>query len=163
MTNEEIAKQVTPEVTNEILDHMMNPRNYGNLEDLNCAGVAYDEQTDEFVSMYMKIENDIIEKISFGTNGCTDTVVAGSIFTEMIKGDTVVNAKIAKNKMMEKLQHAPEQLRICSTMVLLSCDACWINYENRQKGNKDELYKMSMQESCQGLSMPQEEEQNNEQ
>jgi len=163
MTNEEIAKKVTPEVTNEILDHMMNPRNYGNLEDLNCAGVAYDDQTDEFVAMYMKIENGIIEKISFGTNGCTDTVVAGSIFTEMIKGDSVKNAKIAKEKMMEKLQDAPEQLRICSSMVLLSCDACWINYDNRQDGKQEELFKMSMQESCQGLSMPQEEEQTDEQ
>ncbi|MEA1914267.1 MAG: iron-sulfur cluster assembly scaffold protein [Campylobacterota bacterium] len=157
MTNEEMKQHVTPEVTNEILDHMMNPRNYGNLEDLNCAGVAYDDETDEFVSMYMVINNGIIEMISFGTNGCTDTVVAGSIFTEMIKGDTVVNAKAAKEKMMEKLQHAPEQLRICSTMVLLSCDACWINYENRAKGQTDELFKMSMQESCQGLSMPNEE------
>ena len=156
MTNDEIKQHVTPEVTNEILDHMMNPRNYGNLQDLNCAGVAYDDETDEFVSMYMVINNDIIEIISFGTNGCTDTVVAGSIFTEMIKGDTVANAKVAKEKMMEKLQHAPEQLRLCSPMVLLSCDAWWINYDNRQAGQTDELYKMSMQESCQGLSMPEE-------
>jgi nitrogen fixation NifU-like protein len=163
MTNEQMQEHVTPEVTNEILDHMMNPRNYGNLKDLNCAGVAYDEQTDEFVSMYMKIQNNTIEKITFGTNGCTDTVVAGSIFTEMIKGDSVQNAKIAKDKMLEKLENAPEQLRICSTMVLLSCEACIINYENRQNGIKDEIYKMSMQESCQGLSMPiEQEEQNNE-
>lgn len=143
--------QVNPEITNEILDHMMNPRNYGNLEDLNCAGVAYDEQTNEFVSMYMKIQNERIEKISFGTNGCTDTVVAGSIFTEMIKNDSLENAQRAIDKMMEKLQNAPEQLRICSSMVLLSCEACIQNHRNRLEGITDELYKISMNESCQGI------------
>ncbi len=151
MTNEEIKEQVSPQMTNEILDHMMHPRNYGNLDDLNCAGVAYDEQTNEFVSMYMKVIDEKIEDISFGTNGCTDTVVAGSIFTEMIKGDSLENAKIALDKMMKKLENAPEQLRICSTMVLLSCEACIQNHRNRLEGIEAELFKISMQESCQGV------------
>lgn len=144
-------EEVVPEVTNEILDHMMNPRNYGEIEEPDCTGIGFDEKTNEFVAVYADIKDQTIKDIKFGTNGCTDTVVAGSLFTDMIKGDTVNNAKRASQLMREKIKDVPPKQRACSMIVLTGFDAAMQNYEDRAGGRKDELCKLKMEESCEGI------------
>ena len=72
-------EQVTPEIKDEILEHMMNPRNYGEMDSPDCAGIGFDDKTDEFVAMYCKVDGERLSDIKFGTNGCMDTVITGSL------------------------------------------------------------------------------------
>ncbi len=136
------------DVSAEILDHMMHPRNYGKLEEAQGVGMGVDKKTGEFVIVYINIHDEIITTIQFGANACQDTVVAGSLFTEMVKGDSLSNAKRAAILMDEKLEAAPKKQQACSRLVLRAFDAALINKENRDNGNDEDMYTIDLKQSC---------------
>ncbi len=137
-----------PEVSAEILDHMMNPKNYGEMQEAQGIGMGVDIKTGEFAMVYIKVEDDILDAITFGANACQDTVVAGSLFTEMIKGDTFENAKKASILMDEKLEVAPKKQQACSRLVLRAFDAAVINRENRLNDIEEDMHKINVKDSC---------------
>ena len=137
-----------PEVSAEILDHMMNPKNYGEMKEAQGIGMGVDIKTGEFAMVYIKVVDDILDSITFGANACQDTVVAGSLFTEMVKGDTFENAKKASVFMDEKLEVAPKKQQACSRLVLRGFDAAVINRENRLNNIEEEMHKINVKDSC---------------
>ncbi|MEA3499055.1 MAG: iron-sulfur cluster assembly scaffold protein [Campylobacterota bacterium] len=139
-------------ISAEVLDHMMNPKNYGVMEDNDGVGMGADTKTGEFAMVYIKLNGEILENISFGCNACQDTVVAGSLFTEMVKGDTLDNAVKALMLMDEKLYTAPKKQQACSRMVLQAFRAAIINKENRVNGMDEDLFTINLKESCEGIN-----------
>ena len=141
------------EINEVVLDHMMSPKNYGVMDDANGLGMGSDKKTGEFAMVYVNIQEDIMENITFGCNACQDTVVAGSLFTEMVKGDTKENAIKALKLMDEKLldDRVSKKQRLCSGMVLQAFRASIINWENRQNGMDEEMFTIDLKESCEGL------------
>ena len=132
----------------EILEHMMHPKNYGELIDAQGVGMGVDMKTGEFAIVYINIEDEKVDGIQFGANACQDTVVAGSLFTEMVKGDTLENAIKAAQLMDEKLEVAPKKQQACSRLVLRGFDAALKNRENKLNGSDEEMHKMSIKETC---------------
>ncbi|NPA66439.1 MAG: iron-sulfur cluster assembly scaffold protein [Epsilonproteobacteria bacterium] len=133
----------------EVLEHLMNPQNYGKLDDANGIGVAVDEKTGEYTIMYVRIEGTHIEDIRFATNGCQDTVVVGSMFTEMIKDKDTDYAQKAIKKLYEKLGNKMTQKQqICADMVFTSFIAALKNHDNLLDGKEEEAHILKMKESC---------------
>jgi len=146
--NPEIAR-----VSAEVLEHMMNPKNYGKMEDANGIGMGVDQKTGEFAMVYIKVDDEILSNITFGCNACQDTVVAGSLFTEMVKGDTLANAITALKLMTEKILTAPKRQQACSNMVLTAFRAAIINRDNKMAGMDEEMFTIDMKESCEGINL----------
>ena len=132
----------------EVLRHIMYPENYGKLEDPDGTGVAMDDKTGEFVIFTLKLGKESIEEIKFATNGCQDTVVVGSMFTEMVKGESVEYAKKAISKIEEKLGTLSPQQKICADMVFNAFVAALINVSNLAQGEKEEMHVIKSEESC---------------
>lgn len=137
----------------ETLEHLMNPKNYGKLDNANGIGVALDEKTKEYVIFYTLLNGDIIEDAKFATNGCQDTVVIGSMFSDMIIGNDLDYANGAIQKMHEKLGQLSAQQQICADIVFSSFIASMKNYENVQNGADEELHILKMKESCEATGM----------
>jgi len=133
----------------EVLEHLMNPKNYGKLDDADGVGVALDEKTKEYVIFYTKLDGDIIENVKFATNGCQDTVVIGSMFTQMILGNDTNYANTAVQKMHDKLGKLSAQQQVCADIVFTAFLASLKNYEHKQNGEDEELHVLKMKESCQ--------------
>jgi len=140
-------------ISAEVLDHMMNPRNYRTMENPSGIGMAVDTKTGEFAMVYIKLNNDILEDITYGVNACQDTVVAGSLFTEMVKGDSLDNAIKAMKLMDEKLFEVPKKQRVCSSMVLEAFRSAIINYEHKKIGQEEDMFKSELRDSCEGVSL----------
>ncbi len=136
------------ELTQEIIDHMMNPKNYGKLENPSGVGIGYDETSGEYVIMYLATDGDDIARIAFATNGCQDTVILGSIFTEMVKGTGIGEARKIASDMEEKIQNAPAKQQACSELVLSAFVAALINREHRIEGSDQELHKIKIDATC---------------
>ncbi len=154
LTKEQLEQD--PEVARvsaEVLEHMMNPRNYGKMEDSDGIGMGVDEKTGEFAMIYIKIEDEILSNITFGCNACQDTVVSGSLFTEMVKGDTLDNAVSALKLMTEKILTAPKRQQACSNMILTAFRAAIINRDNKIAGMDEEMFTIDMKESCEGVNI----------
>ncbi len=132
----------------EVLEHLMAPKNYGKIEDPSGVGVAMDEQTGEYVIFYIQTNGEIIEDLKFATNGCQDTVVVGSMFSAMVKGDNIQNGKKALAKMELKLGGLTPKQRVCTDMVLEAFVASLINREHLLNGENEEMHIIKMKESC---------------
>ncbi|MDA3945575.1 MAG: iron-sulfur cluster assembly scaffold protein [Helicobacteraceae bacterium] len=132
----------------EVLKHIMNPQNYGKLTDPDGTGVAMDDKTGEFVIFTVHLSQEGISDINFATNGCQDTVVVGSMFTEMVKNESVEYAQGAITKIEEKLGVLSPQQKICADMVFNAFVAALINVANLAQGKKEEIHIIKSEESC---------------
>lgn len=126
----------------------MHPRNYGPLENPTGVGVGHSEKSGEFVIFYVKSNNDILESVGYATNGCHDTVVLGSMFTEMIMGESHEYAQIAAIKLQDKVALSPTKQQACAQMVLTSFEAALINEANRAKGLEEDLHAIEIGMEC---------------
>ena len=140
-------------VNTETLEHLMDPKNYGKLDDANGVGVALDENTKEYVIFYTLFDADTIQNAKFATNGCQDTVVIGSMFSEMIIGNNLEYANGAIKKMNEKLGTLSPQQQICADIVFSAFIASHTNYENIKHGADEELHLFKMKESCEATNI----------
>ncbi|MEN8147059.1 MAG: iron-sulfur cluster assembly scaffold protein [Campylobacterota bacterium] len=132
----------------EVIKHIMYPQNYGKLESPDGTGVAMDDKTGEFVIFTVDLSKEGISDINYATNGCQDTVVVGSMFTEMVKGESVEYAKGAIAKIEEKLGVLSAQQKICADMVFNSFVASLINVSNLAQGKKEDMHVIKSEESC---------------
>jgi nitrogen fixation NifU-like protein len=136
----------------ETLEHLMDPKNYGKLEHPSCVGVAVDEKTGEYVIFYTQLEGELIIDARYATNGCQDTVVIGSMFSEMIINNDIVYAQNAIKKMYEKLGTMTPQQQVCVDIVFSAFVASMINYQNKENGKDEEMHVLKMKDSCEGES-----------
>jgi nitrogen fixation NifU-like protein len=112
-----------------------------------------DEKTGEYVIFYTLLDDDIVKDVSYATNGCQDTVVIGSMFTDMIKGNNLEYANRAIQKMLEKLGGLTPQQQICADIVFSAFVASMKNLENLQNGKKEEMHVLKMKDSCEAVGM----------
>ena len=132
----------------EVMMHLMSPKNYGKLESANGIGVASDEKTGEYVIFYTEIDDTVVKDVMYATNGCQDTVVIGSMFTEMIKGNDVAYGQKAIDKMHEKLGDLTPEQQVCADIVFSAFSASLMNYNNKIDGKDEEMHLLVMKDSC---------------
>ncbi len=119
-----------------VLEHMMNPKNYGSLPTANAEGMGKNPQNGEKVAVYIHVKEDeekpYIDDIRFQAIACSTTVVAGSMLTEEAKGLTLDGAKNLVNATMQLLEKLPPEDAACSEMVALAIQAAVDTYEKRK-------------------------------
>ena len=144
--NQEELKQnpQLDKISAEVLDHMMNPRNYGEMAHPDGVGQAVSPKSNEFANVYIKVEDNIITDISFGCRSCQDTTVAGSIFTTMVKGTSVKESLEIMNQMEEQIQIAPKKQQIASGMILKAFASAVQNMENRKTKTDQEIVSVEL-------------------
>ena len=149
---EEYNEDEIRDITNEVLEHMMSPKNYGKIDGASGVGMGVDPTNGEFALMYLDIdENQNIKDIKFSCNACQDTVIAGSMFTEMVKGETLEYGKESASLMSEKITLAPPKQQACSGMVIKAFDAAIKHIDDLKNGSKDEMAKLELDISCEGV------------
>jgi len=126
----------------------MHPRNYGPIENATGVGVGHSEQSGEFVIFYIQTENEILQNVGYATNGCHDTVVLGSMFTEMIKGESLDYAARAAVKLREKVALGPVKQQACAQMVLTAFEAAQIHKNEKANGSAEELHAIEIGMEC---------------
>ena len=136
------------ELSDELIEHMMHPKNYGKLDNPSGVGVGYDETTGEYVIMYLGTDGDELVRIAFATNGCQDTVILGSVFTEMVKEASINEARKIATAMEKKVAAAPAKQQACSELVLTAFVAALVNREHRIEGGEQEMHKIKISATC---------------
>ena len=101
----------------KVMDHFRNPRNVGVLDDANGIGEVGTAKCGDIMKIYLKIENDIIEDVSFETFGCGSAIASSSMATELIKGKPVAEAmKLTNRAVTEALGGLPAPKLHCSVL-----------------------------------------------
>ncbi len=132
----------------EYIDHMMNPRNYGKIDDYSGKGIGKNPHNNELVEMYIKVDNNLLKDIKFQAIGCMSTIVTGSIFTDMVIGETIKESESVIEDFVKGLENAPAETKACGEMVAKSFMAALVNYENRKNGKDEDEYTLLISEDC---------------
>ena len=76
-----------------ILDHQKRPRNFRKLEDANRKVEGYNPLCGDKITVYLRMENDVVKDISFQGSGCAISTASASMMTESLKGKTKAEAE----------------------------------------------------------------------
>ena len=103
--------------SDKVMDHFMNPRNVGCIEDADGIGEIGNAKCGDIMKIYLKIENDIIVDAKFETFGCGSAIASSSMATELIMGKPVAQALELTNKaVVEALDGLPAHKVHCSVL-----------------------------------------------
>ncbi|MBV9861484.1 MAG: SUF system NifU family Fe-S cluster assembly protein [Alphaproteobacteria bacterium] len=75
-----------------ILDHGRHPRNFRALEHPTHSAKGYNPLCGDRVTIYLQLDGDRIEDVSFDGRGCAISTAAASLMTEVLKGKTLAQA-----------------------------------------------------------------------
>jgi nitrogen fixation NifU-like protein len=132
----------------EYIDHMINPRNYGEIKNNSAKGVGKNPANNELVEIYLFMDEEIIKDIKFQAIGCMSTIVTGSIFTDIIKGESLTEALDVTEEFLERVKDAPMEERACAEMVAVAFKAARENYLNRLKGADESEHILEISNDC---------------
>ncbi len=116
----------------KVIDHFMNPRNVGEIENADGVGTVGNAKCGDIMRIFLKVENDIITDVKFKTFGCGAAVATSSMATELVMGKTVQDALQVTNKaVMEALDGLPPVKVHCSLLAEQAIHAALWDYAQK--------------------------------
>ena len=101
----------------KVMDHFMNPRNVGSIENADGVGEVGNAKCGDIMKIYLKIENDILVDVKFETFGCGSAIASSSMATQMIIGKSIHEALALTNQAVcEALDGLPAHKVHCSVL-----------------------------------------------
>ncbi|MGA1845975.1 Fe-S cluster assembly scaffold protein NifU [Deferribacter abyssi] len=119
--------------SDKVMDHFMNPRNMGEIEDANAIGEVGNPACGDVMKLYMKINDEgVIEDVKFKTFGCGAAIASSSMATELIKGRKVEEVlELTNEAIVEALDGLPPAKIHCSVMAEEAIEAALKDYYTR--------------------------------
>ena len=115
--------------SDKVMDHFRNPRNVGRIENADGVGEVGNARCGDIMTIYLKIDNDIITDVKFETFGCGSAIASSSMATELIKGKPISEAVQLTNKAVaEALDGLPAHKMHCSVLAEEAIKAALKNY-----------------------------------
>jgi len=106
-----------PIYSEKVMDHFMNPRNVGEIEDADGIGEVGNPVCGDMMTFYIKVDDNHLSDVKFKTFGCGAAIAVSSIVSEMARGKTLEEArKITPALVAEGLEGLPKNKYHCSNL-----------------------------------------------
>lgn len=102
---------MSDQYTELALDHFRNPRNVGALDDPDAVGEATNPVTGAVLEIHLRIQAECVTETRFSAQGCTATIAAGSILTELLVGRTIDDLSVSAEEVEKALGGLPPTRR----------------------------------------------------
>lgn len=86
-----------------LLEHNSKPRNFRKLDDATISADGYNPLCGDQYTLYLKLNDDVIEDVGFQGAGCAISKASASMLTQRIKGMTVEQAEEMFNQFHKML------------------------------------------------------------
>jgi len=124
----EIMEAMRKVYTETAIDHAMNPRNMGKIQNPDGFGSAT-SSCGETMEIRLKAKDDRITDVAFWTDGCSTTAACGSMATEIIRGENMAQAlAINQDDILNALGGLPENNHHCAQLAANAVRAAIQNY-----------------------------------
>jgi nitrogen fixation NifU-like protein len=121
----------------KVMEHFMNPRNVGVIENPDGYGKVGNPVCGDVMEIFISVKDDIITDIKFRTFGCGSAIATSSMVTELAKGKHVDEAmKITRGDVATELEGLPAQKMHCSNLAADALHEAIKDYK-KKKETKD--------------------------
>jgi nitrogen fixation protein NifU and related proteins len=76
-----------------IIDHGKHPRNHFRMEDASCCAQGHNPLCGDRLTLYLKLNHDTVEAVSFEGQGCAISQASASLMTEQLRGKSIAEVK----------------------------------------------------------------------
>ena len=106
-----------PQYSETVMDHFMNPRNVGEIDDPDGIGEVGNPICGDMMTFYIKVKDNRLEDVRFKTFGCGAAIAVSSMISDLAKGKTLDEALNISNKdVAEQLGGLPKHKLHCSNL-----------------------------------------------
>lgn len=118
--------------TDIAIDHFMCPRNVGSLPDADSEGSCGDPSCGDYLTIYIKVKDNLIKEISFLVFGCAAAIATSSVTTELVKGKPLEEAiQLTDTDIVKALGGLPENKLHCSVLGATALKNAIENYSKK--------------------------------
>jgi nitrogen fixation NifU-like protein len=123
-----------PVYSEKVMEHFMNPRNVGEIENPDGIGEEGNPVCGDMMTFYIKVKDNRLEDVKFKTFGCGAAIAVSSMVSEMAKGKTLEEAmKITPQSVAAELEGLPKNKFHCSNLGAQALHKAIQDYLNKQK------------------------------
>jgi len=128
-----------PVYSEKVMEHFMNPRNVGEIENPDGIGEEGNPVCGDMMTFYIKVKDNRLEDVKFKTFGCGAAIAVSSMVSEMAKGKTLEEAmKITPQSVATELEGLPKNKFHCSNLGAQALHKAIEDYWSKQKkGGKE--------------------------
>jgi len=131
-------REVQPMYSDKVMEHFMNPRNVGEIENPDGIGHVGNPVCGDIMVLYIKVDDSIIVDAKFKTFGCGAAIATSSMVTEMVKGRNIDEAlEISNRAVAEALDGLPLIKMHCSALAEEALKSAIEDYLNNSKNKKE--------------------------
>ncbi len=125
-----------PLYSEKVMDHFMNPRNVGEIENPDGVGEEGNPVCGDMMTFYIKVKDDHLEDVKFKTFGCGAAIAVSSMVSEMAKGKTLEEAmKITPQSVADELEGLPKNKFHCSNLGAQALNKAIQDYLGKKQGS----------------------------
>ncbi len=104
--------------TETVVEHVLNPRNIGNLPDADGYGTITTPDGDT-VRVWLRVKDNLVTDASFWTNACAATIASLSMVTDLARGKTPADAlAVGQQDVLDALGGLPEGNVHCAALAV---------------------------------------------
>lgn len=134
---EEIARQEAARFSAKVLEEARNPRNVGAMLQPD-AHAALNGACGDRMEVFLRLDGDCIERVTFLTDGCGPTVACGSKLTSMAVGRTLDEAAaIRAADLVAALDGLPEEHVHCASLAVNTLRLAILSHQQPQEATGD--------------------------
>ncbi|WP_320166566.1 Fe-S cluster assembly sulfur transfer protein SufU [Methylophaga sp.] len=103
-----------------IMDHKKKPRNFREIADANHMAHGNNPLCGDALVVYVKMNGDVIEDVSFQGSGCAISVASASLMTESLKGKTLAEAEVLYDNVHKALTGEDDAAELSGKLQVLA-------------------------------------------
>lgn len=130
----EIIKREIKDHNEKIVSLCYNPQNWGkpSMEEITSLEEQRGGPKNYFLGLYFNIENNMIKKVNFLTDGCGVMIATGSQITILLEGKTIEFAENLKTEDINKeLMGVPENEEHCLDLAIKTLRSAIKKYKTK--------------------------------
>jgi nitrogen fixation NifU-like protein len=129
----EIMEEERAIYSDRVLAEFNNPQNVGRMVDPDAFAVM-DGSCGDTMEFYLKIVNDVIQDITFMTDGCGATIACGSKITQMVKGRTLAEiSTLTRDDLIDALNGLPDDNIHCAALAVGTLRKAMNDYRKKRE------------------------------
>ncbi|EGW40171.1 iron-sulfur cluster scaffold-like protein [Desulfosporosinus sp. OT] len=117
-----------------VMEHFKNPQNAYSMPDANAQGIYGDPSCGDALIIFLKVQNNIIQEVSYLVFGCCAAIATSSMTSVLAKGKSLDEAlSITEEDIIKALDGLPETKAHCSNLGVSALRNAITNYNEKTR------------------------------